>query len=146
MYNSVLVATDGSADASRAAERAVMLTQTLEIPLHGISVIETRTAYDNAIVDSETVKRALRAHAEAALEDLEETARRGGSPVTTDCRVGVPHEEILGYAEEHGIDLLVVGSTGRSSFKEALLGSTVDAVVRLFDGDVLVVGGESANA
>ena len=140
MYDSVLVATDGSDDASIAVTHAIELARRLETPLHAIAVVETRTAYDNAIVDPEEVERRLREEAETTLEELESLAVDADVAVETAVREGVPHEEILGYADEHGVDTIVVGSRGRSSFRRALLGSTVDAIVRLSPVPVVVVG------
>ncbi len=139
MYDSILVATDGSDDASAAVTDAVSLARALDIPLHGVAVVETRTAYDSGLVDPEEVEQRLREHARNSLETLEQVAADAGVSVTTSVRTGPPHEEILAYADEREIGLIVVGSHGRSSFRRALLGSTVDAVVRLSERPVLVV-------
>ena len=148
MYDSILVATDGSDAATAAVEHAIELARRFDAPLHGVSVLESRTEYDNAIVDPEEAERRRRERAESTLADLESAAGGSGAdsdadavPVETAIRTGVPHEEILAYADEHDIGAIVVGSRGRSSFKGALLGSTVDAVVRRANRPVLVVDG-----
>ncbi|MHC3437534.1 universal stress protein [Natrialbaceae archaeon A-gly3] len=143
MYDSVLVATDGSDDATQAASHAVGLARDLEATLYGVSVVETRREYDNAIVDPEEVRRRLRADARDALSDLEEAAESGGIELETAVLEGVPHEELLAYADDHDVDAIVVGARGESSFKRVLLGSTVDAIVRLSPIPVVVVGGEN---
>ncbi|AHF99033.1 universal stress protein UspA [Halostagnicola larsenii XH-48] len=145
MYDSILVATDGSDDASAAVTNAISLARALEIPLYGVAVVETRTAYDTGIVDPEEAEDRLRDQARDSLEALERAASEAGVSVTTALRTGPPHEEILAYADERDIGLLVVGSHGRSSFRRALLGSTVDAVVRLSERPVLVVDDEGAS-
>ena len=142
MYDSILVATDGSDDAARAVSHAVGLAQALEATLHGVSVVETRRAYDNAIVDPETVERRLRDRARGALSDLEAVAERTDLEVETEVLEGVPHQEVLAYVDEHDVGMLVVGARGESSFKRVLLGSTVDAIVRLSPVPVVVVGDE----
>ncbi len=142
MYDSLLVATDGSEDGARAVEHAVWLADRLEVPLHGVAVLETRTEYDNAIVDPDEVRRSLRTDAEGALAAVAVAADDAGVEVETELREGVPHEEILDAAADHGVSAIVVGARGRSSFRRALLGSTVDAVVRLAPVPVLVVGEE----
>lgn len=143
MYDSILVATDGSDDASAAVTDAISLARALEVPLHGVAVVETRTAYDTGIVDPKEAEKRLRDQAHDSLETLERAASEAGVSITTAVRSGPPHEEILAYADEHDIGLLVVGSHGRSSFRRALLGSTVDAVVRLSERPVLVVDDEA---
>ncbi|KDE60372.1 universal stress protein UspA [Halostagnicola sp. A56] len=142
MYDSILVATDGSDDASAAVRDAVSLARALEVPLYGVAVVETRTAYDTGLVDPEEAEERLRARARDSLESLERTASDAGVSVTTSVRSGPPHEEILAYADERDVGLVVVGSHGRSSFRRALLGSTVDAILRLSERPVLVVDDE----
>ncbi|WP_226006113.1 universal stress protein [Natrinema salinisoli] len=140
MYDSILVATDGSEAAATAIDHAIALAQRFDAPLYGIAVVDERTEYDTGIVDPEEARRHLEERAAGWLADLETTATDGDVSVETTVRSGVPHEEILDYAAERDADAVVLGSRGRSSFKGALLGSTVDRVVRTADRPVLVVG------
>lgn len=143
MYDSFLVATDGSEAASVAVDHALDLATRLDASLYGIVVLESRTEYDTGLVDPEEAEQRRRERAESTLAELEDRADAAGVPVETTVRTGVPHEEILAYADERDAGAIVVGSQGRSSFKGALLGSTVDGIVRGADRPVLVVGGES---
>lgn len=143
MYESILVATDDSEDADLAVEHAVDLARRLDVPLHGVSVVETRTEYDEGILDPDEIDRHLRGRAERALGRLDSAAASVDVSVSTTVREGVPHEEIIAAARELDADLIVVGARGRSSFQNALLGSTVDATVRLSPVPVLVVGEET---
>ena len=142
MYDSLLVATDGSEDASMAVSHAIGLARDLEASLYGVSIVETRRAYDNAIVDPEEVERRLRERARESVGELETEATAAGLEVETDVLEGVPHEEILTYADEHDVGAIVVGARGESSFNRVLLGSTVDAIVRLSSIPVVIVGGD----
>jgi nucleotide-binding universal stress UspA family protein len=146
MYDHILVATDGSENAADAIDEAVALADATGATLHGIYVIETRTAYDNAIVDPEEVEHALREDGEEALAVLDERATEAGIEAESTIRKGVPHEEIIGYAADHEIDLIVIGATGRSAFKTVLLGSTAERVLRQAAIPVLVVGTEEDGA
>lgn len=141
MYDSILVATDGSETATVAAEHAIELARQVDGTVDVIAVLESRTEYDNAIVDPAEVDRRRREQATAALEDISESAADADVPVETEIRTGVPSEEIVAYADEQGIDAIVIGARGRSSLRSALLGSTVDRVVRTAAQPVLVVGG-----
>lgn len=139
MYETILVATDGSEGASAAVEHAVDLAGRLDASVIGVAVVETRTAYDNAIVDPDVAQRQLRERAEQALDSMESIATDADVPVETVIQAGVPHEEILTVADDADVDFLVVGNRGRSAFRGAILGSTVDAIVRLASVPVLVV-------
>ena len=139
MYDRILVATDGSETAGDAATHAAALAREHGADLHAAYVVETRTGYDNAIVDPGTVRRALREEGETALAAVESAA--GDYPVETALLEGVPHEELLEYVADEGIDLVVVGAVGRSAFENVLLGSVTDTLVRSAAVPVLVVGG-----
>jgi nucleotide-binding universal stress UspA family protein len=59
--------------------------------------------------------------------------------VTVCYRDGVPHEEIIRYADQHQIDLIVMGTHGRRGLAHALLGSVAERVVRHARCPVLTV-------
>jgi len=143
MYNKILVATDASETAHRATRHALALARQFEAELHAVYVIETRTGYDNAIIEPEIVRQNLREEGEDALADIE-TRSDPDVPVTTSIREGVPHEELLTYIEDEDIDLVVMGSKGRSAFKTILLGSTTEALLRADVIPVFVVNSEAA--
>ncbi|MCC6048614.1 MAG: universal stress protein, partial [Thermodesulfobacterium sp.] len=52
---------------------------------------------------------------------------------------GVPHEIIIDFSAKKGIDLIVMGSYGKSGIKKFLLGSVTEKVVGLSEVPVLVV-------
>lgn len=108
------------------------------VELHAVYVIETRTGYDNAIVDPDTVRQNLREDGEEALTAIE-TEGEPDVSVVTSVREGIPHEELLSYIKDQGIDLVVMGAKGRSAFKTILLGSTTEALLRADQIPVLVV-------
>jgi nucleotide-binding universal stress UspA family protein len=140
MYERILVATDGSADAERAAAHGLDLARQYGAELHAVYVVETRTAYDNAIVEPEEVRENLRAEGGEAIAAIEAEA---GDDVRVVGSVleGIPHEQIVDYVEDGGIDLIVMGARGRSTFKTILLGSVTEGVFLSTDVPVLVVGG-----
>lgn len=146
MYDSILVATDGSEAAEAAVSHAIDLAASLEADVTVVAVLETRTGYDNAIVDPETVDEQRRKRAQSWLEAADSRAGDTGVTLETTIRSGVPHEEILAVAADRDVDVVAVGSEGRSSFKGALLGSTVDRVVRLADRPVFVVDAATGEA
>jgi nucleotide-binding universal stress UspA family protein len=57
---------------------------------------------------------------------------------------GSPAEEILGFAERNDIDLIVMGTLGRTGIKGYLIGSVAEKVVRHSKKPVLVVRGETS--
>ena len=141
MYGTLLLATDGSADAGDALEHAVELAAAAGARLHVISVVETRTAYDNAIIDPEEVKANLRADATDAVERAEAAATESGVECHTEVVEGPPPVRILEAAERTGADAIVVGATGRSGFKRLVLGGTTERLLEASPIPVIVIGG-----
>ncbi|MCL4692906.1 MAG: universal stress protein [Candidatus Hydrogenedentes bacterium] len=77
---------------------------------------------------------------QAARGTLEE--KKAGIPnldVDAVSVTGVPHSEICRFAEEHGVDLIVMPTHGRSGFGHVLFGSVAEKVVRLARCPVLTI-------
>lgn len=64
-------------------------------------------------------------------------------PVVQFVSIGRPFVEIVNYAKENAIDLIVMGTHGRGAIAQALLGSTTDKVVRKAPCAVLTVRSSS---
>jgi nucleotide-binding universal stress UspA family protein len=65
--------------------------------------------------------------------------RRAAVPVGSSLVEGKPHEEICRFAEEHDVDLIVMGTHGRTGLARVLMGSVVERVVRTSSVPVLTV-------
>lgn len=140
MYDSILLPTDGSDGAAEALEHAIGAADAYGADLHVISVIDRRVVLAAEQDEKESVETELRDDAAAAVDELATRAREEGLDVTTATPEGVPHREILAYAEEAGIELLVLGTHGRTGREKRLnLGSTTERVVKAADRPLLVV-------
>lgn len=146
MYETVLLATDGSADSETAVDHAVMVASTTGATLHAVSIVETRTAYDNAIVDPEEVRENLRSDAREALNVVEELAADAGIECQTAIEEGPPPDRLLEQITQTGADVLVLGATGRSAFKRLVLGSTTERLLSESPVPVVVVSSPASEA
>jgi nucleotide-binding universal stress UspA family protein len=82
------------------------------------------------------------ARLEEARSALEEFVRTNINPdiqVIQAVRAGHPAAMIMRYAEEEGIDLIVMATHGRAGLRKAVLGSVAERVVRFSDIPVLAV-------
>lgn len=70
---------------------------------------------------------------------VEEIGNSEGLAVDTALLMGHPAEEILNFADENNVDLIVLGTLGKTGIKRFLLGSVAENVVRHSDVPVLVV-------
>jgi len=139
MYDQILVAVDGSDHASTAVTHAIDLADRYGATLHVLYVIETRTAYDNAIIDPDERREALRTDGEDELAEVRERADASGVAVETAIEEGAPPEEILAYLDSHDIDMVCMGERGNSEFKTVLLGSATETVIHESEIPTVVV-------
>jgi nucleotide-binding universal stress UspA family protein len=65
--------------------------------------------------------------------------------VDTAMEAGVPWDRIVHFADEHGADLIVMATHGRSGLKHLMLGSVAERVVQHAPCSVLVVRGNPAH-
>jgi nucleotide-binding universal stress UspA family protein len=76
------------------------------------------------------------------LEQSVDPARRGKLPIEFTCRDGYPSQTITQYAQEHGVDLIVMGTQGRGRTAQFVMGSVTQNVIRSADCPVLTVKAE----
>ena len=62
-----------------------------------------------------------------------------GVDVKATVATGVPHVEIVRYARDHDIDLIVLATHGRTGISHALIGSVAEKVVQMAPCPVLTV-------
>jgi nucleotide-binding universal stress UspA family protein len=136
MYDNILVPTDGSAASRAATERAVDLAATYGATVHALSVVQPLHTLDRGY---EGVLTALETNSERFVEDVAGAARAEGVETVTAIRQGPIHREILDYVEEHDVDLVVMGTHGRTGLDRYLVGSVAEKVVRLSPVPVLTV-------
>ena len=136
MFETVVIATDGSASGERAVETAADLADRFDAEVHALYVV------DESKVDAlpedlhEEVSEALSEQGRDALDAVEAAV---DGPVTTAVREGRPAREIPAYAREVDADVVATGTRGRGGEHSFLLGSVAEAVVRSCPVPVLTV-------
>lgn len=137
MYDTILVATDGSDGANRAERHALALGEHFDATVHAIYVVDTRRYGETALSSSELVIEELEAEGMDLLAELADKGHNRGVTVETRCCHGTPDVEIRSYAEDVDADVVVLGYQGHSHRNK--LGSIADHVVRALDRPVFVV-------
>lgn len=89
--------------------------------------------------DEDLIGRHRREQASALFAEVAELAESGDREIDTETEKGYPASVIVSYAEEQGIDRIVIGSHGRTGVRRLLLGSVAEAVVRRSSVPVTVV-------
>jgi nucleotide-binding universal stress UspA family protein len=141
----ILLATDGSEEATLAAQSAADLAARTGSELHVTHVGETLgpgysgyAGYEEGVLPS--AQEDLERQAQEALEaQVGRIAVAEGPRAQSHLRMGRPDEEIVALGEEIGAELIVIGSRGLGGVRRALMGSVSDSVVRHAHCPVLVV-------
>lgn len=82
-------------------------------------------------VHSAGILEVLEESAQSAVEPIGEQATQASvSAVETAIEHGNPYRGICSYVEDHDIDLVVIGTRGRSGIERYLLGSVTEKTVR----------------
>lgn len=76
---------------------------------------------------------------EEAVSYMEKAAKDTGLQVESVLLEGHPAEEIVNFAEKNGMDLIIIGSLGKSKVERFLIGSISEKVIRNSKVPVLVV-------
>jgi nucleotide-binding universal stress UspA family protein len=147
MFQNILVATDGSDHAKKAAEYAVELAKRHEGKVIALYIADVGRYFEpiegmgfnieDKIIDG--VKNAIKIEGENATGQVEELAKKHGVQIDKKIVEGHPAEDILKFAEDTKADVIVIGSIGIKGVRKFLLGSVTEKVIRNSRVPVLVV-------
>lgn len=140
MYDSILLPTDGSSGTTETLDHALPIARDNEAVVHVLYVVDQRR-YRAAESDTkDEVRKSLEIEGDRALDDARTRLEENGLTVETSRREGIPHREIVDYTATEGIDLVAIGTHGRTGRdRVANLGSVTERVVKQVDTPVLVV-------
>jgi nucleotide-binding universal stress UspA family protein len=135
MIKKLLVAYDGSGPARNAFDFALDLAGKYGSELYVLAV--SRPPEFGEEVETEAVIEQSSRHCWRILNELK--AHVGNARVQFEVKVGHPAESIVLYAEDHGVDHIVVGHRGHGLFERWLLGSVARQVIAYAHCAVTVV-------
>lgn len=133
MSREILVPVDGSEPSIEALEFA--LEQHPDADIRAYYVINVATERTETITGTrpayeESVQEVREEHARSVLAEAERRAAQYDVDIETDYDRGLPRDAILEYAEDEGVDQIVVGSHGRSGLSRIVIGSVAEKVAR----------------
>lgn len=147
MYQKILLPTDGSKFAEKAAEHAIWIASRSGAEIIVLNVIETSSlvglpAEDLIVKIKEMLKEEGRRSLERISEMIsqsEEESKIEDVKITLKTEEGSPADSILKTIENENIDLVVMGTSGKHGLDRFLLGSVTEKVVRSSKCPVLAV-------
>jgi nucleotide-binding universal stress UspA family protein len=129
MYDDILVPTDGSEAVDRALEHALRLASDHDATVHALYVVDRRITTANSGDLHDEVVADLEAQGDEAVSAVADAAAEAGLDVETHVAHGTPDSEIVAYADEAEIDVIVLSPEGKSPRERIRsLGSVSDRV------------------
>lgn len=132
-YRKILVATDGSDTAKNVVSSGIELAKAVGAKLYAMYVISSRFGSGKAVRDH------FIEEGNEALAYVREAGKAADVEIESVMLEGVPSEEIVDFAEKNNIDLIVMGSLGKTGLSKLLLGSVAENVIRHSKKQVLIV-------
>ena len=136
MFDTVVVATDGSESVGRAVDVALDFADRFDAAVHALSVVDAGEVESSPDVLRDQLRDALERRGSDAVSAVAEQA---GGDVTTAVREGRPAAEISEYARDVDADVVATGTRGRHGENRFLIGSVAERVVRTCPVPVLTV-------
>jgi nucleotide-binding universal stress UspA family protein len=139
MYDSILVPVDETAETTRLTERAIALAATWDASLQLLGLVDGPTALSAEGTGRSDRVSGARERARRAAMRAAERAERADVDACGAVRRGVPHAEIVDEARRAGVDLVLLGPSGRETTEGAVCaGRVTSRVVDRADCAVLV--------
>lgn len=138
MYDTILVPTDGSAPADAALDHAIDLAAACGATVHVLYVVDL-PALRAARMDTDAIREDYEEEGHAIVERGTKRATEAGVTAVRAVETDVPADVVLDYATDHDVDLIVMGTHGRTGLERFLLGSVTERVLRTASIPVLTI-------
>lgn len=139
MFQTILFPTDGSEETEAALETALDVAGQYGATVHALYVVNTAGIATGDAESRRQIVETFENRSDDAVEAVAEAAAEASVDCTTAVARGAPADEILDYAEDEGVDLIVMGTHGRTGLGRFLLGSVAERVTRHSTTPVLLV-------
>jgi len=150
MFENILIATDGSKHSEHAAQMGIELAKlskgkvtavyVADIGRYFVPISDAGFNLSSGVIDS--IRGSIIKSGETALKSIEDFAKKAEVPFESKVLEGRPAEDIIKLAEDSKMDVIVMGSIGKTGLEKFLLGSVAEKVVRGSKVPVLIVHGE----
>ncbi|WOF16640.1 universal stress protein [Methanoplanus sp. FWC-SCC4] len=139
MYKKILLATDGSENARRAAEKAAGFAKDLSSHVILVYIINNPPSQSRMVKANFDVHSLLEEDAKTRIKDTIDIFENNGLPYTLKVAIGDPAAEIIEIAEREKADMIVIGSRGLGTIKGVFLGSVSRKVTHNAKCPVMIV-------
>jgi len=143
-FDNILLASDGSPCAQRAGRVAVELAQKFAVTLTVLNAYEDLSSVtipgdEDRLIDDADAENYAKQWLEYVAHLVKDFAKEAGVHCSFVQEGGLPDETIINFANQHDVDLIVLGSRGLGGYARLLIGSVSNRVVHHANCPVLVV-------
>ena len=139
----IVIATDGSENTRRAISHGIGIAKLSGATVYALYVIDTpSTISESWTACKGTIYTIMRMDGEKAVSNVKRLGEASGVEVKKVVLDGCPSNEIIEFAENNNIDLIVMGTLGKTGLERFLMGSVAERVVRNSKVPVMVVRSE----
>lgn len=131
------IATDVAFDIAKKSGASIVLLHVIEEATGGSFNVEGQVSYSNATDKLFTLKMIEKAKAQ--MMKTVKDPRYADVKVDGELRIGNPYHGMRTIITEHKIDLIVMGTTGRTDLSEVIIGSNTEKVIRYSHCPVLTI-------
>ncbi|MEM2786115.1 MAG: universal stress protein [Candidatus Nitrosotenuis sp.] len=137
----ILIPLDGSDNSYRALDMAILLAKRLDAKITAVYCVSIIPIMEAHMIDPLKCQAEERKYADDVLRKAESVAKENDIPVTTLVEYGNAGMKIINIVKNKKIkvDLVVIGSRGRSPIKEIFLGSVSNYVLHKSPVPVVIV-------
>lgn len=139
MYTKILLATDGSENAKRAANEAAGLARELSSHVILVYIINNPPSQSRMVKANFDVHSLLEEDAKSEIKHTIDIFEKDSLAYTLKVAIGDPAAEIIEIAEKERADLIVIGSRGLGAIKGVFLGSVSQKVTHHAKCPVMIV-------
>jgi len=139
VYHKILIATDGSDSVKKAVQMGVEIAKLSRVDVYAVYVVAPGAYSVRDFGWEKSLRDFLHAQGERAVTFVEDVGKAQGVKVKPVLLEGNPANSILEFAEKEGIELIVMGTLGRTGLDRFLLGSVAEKIVRHSKIPVMVV-------
>ncbi len=144
LYRNIVIATDGSENSQRAISCGVEIAKLSGATVHALYVVDTPSMISETwTAGKEMVHELIIREGKKVLSKVKKIIEDSGVEVKEVLLEGYPSEEIINFAENNNMDLIVMGTLGKTGLERFLVGSVAENVVRNSKVPVMVIRNEN---
>lgn len=140
LYRNIVIATDGSENSRKAISYGIEIAKISGATVYAVHVVDTLSVVSDIwTAGKDLIHDMMIRDGKKILSETRKIIEDSGVEVKDVLLNGHPGEEIIRFAEDNNIDLIVMGTLGATGLEKFLMGSVAEKVLRHSKVPVMVV-------